>query len=170
MFVINVDAESEERSSVTENLRFKIDNCPDKRYYKSLKAGVDKLCHECYMKIVDSYQCQISTITRNIEVDNSIETDLIEINNLAETSESDISTNLSNLITTNEFTTSTNLNLIELIKAQKDELIKNNSIEINQQFTDIKININNNNNIVLMDKKNFDQLVKLIIQKDLKIE
>ncbi|CAG8794198.1 26020_t:CDS:1, partial [Dentiscutata erythropus] len=80
--------------SVTKNLRFKIDNCPDKGYYESFKVGVDKLCHECYMKIVDFYRRQISTITRNIEVNNSMETDLIEINNLAETSESNISTNL----------------------------------------------------------------------------
>ncbi|KAF0384573.1 hypothetical protein F8M41_011588 [Gigaspora margarita] len=94
---------------VTTNLKFKINNCPDQRYYKNLRVGVDKLCHECYMKIVDSYRRQMSTINRNIELDDLIETDLIEnddlakddtltnlieINNLIEISESNISTNL----------------------------------------------------------------------------
>ncbi|CAG8736793.1 17596_t:CDS:1, partial [Gigaspora rosea] len=41
---------------VTNNLKFKIDNCPDKRYYKNLRVEVDKLWYECYMKIVDSYR------------------------------------------------------------------------------------------------------------------
>ncbi|KAF0430704.1 hypothetical protein F8M41_005486 [Gigaspora margarita] len=213
---------------VTNNLKFKINYCPDKIYYKDLKVGVDKLCHECYMKIVDSYLHQISTINRNIELDDLVETDsiesnnlaeddsstnLMEINNLIEISESNISTNLmeiNNLIEISESNILTNLmeindlieisepnistnlmeidnliesttfknlietnnlvNLIELIEAQKNKLIKNNLIEINQQFTDIKINTNNNNNIISIDKENFNQLVKLIIQKDLKIK
>ncbi|CAG8598255.1 42030_t:CDS:2, partial [Gigaspora margarita] len=159
---------------VITNLKFKINNCSDQRYYKNLRVGVDKLCHECYIKIVDSYRHQMSTINRNIELDALIKTDLIEnnnlakddtltnlmeINNLIEISVSNILSNLiktdnlietkiNNLIATNESTTFTNLtdtnnliNLIELIEAQKNELIKSNLIEINQQFTNIKINI-----------------------------
>ncbi|KAF0452888.1 hypothetical protein F8M41_001853 [Gigaspora margarita] len=57
--------------NITDNLKIKINNCPDKKYYKDLKVGIDKLCLECYMKIVDSHQCQISTINRNNELDNS---------------------------------------------------------------------------------------------------
>ncbi|KAF0520753.1 hypothetical protein F8M41_016138 [Gigaspora margarita] len=134
------------------------------------------------MKIVDSYRRQISTINRNIELDDLVETaliendnlaedntstnlmeinnlieisesniltNLIEINNLIETSEPNISTNLMEIDNLIESTTITNLtetnnllNLIELIETQKNELIKNNLIEINQQFTDIKIRSN----------------------------
>ncbi|CAG8821334.1 656_t:CDS:1, partial [Racocetra persica] len=98
--------------------------------------------------------------------------------NLMETSRSNTSTNLidiNNLIKTSEFNSSIDLletsnlvNLIELIKIQKNELIENNLNEINQQITNIKVNITDN--IISMDKENFDQLIKLIIQKDLKIE
>ncbi|CAG8825080.1 13403_t:CDS:1, partial [Dentiscutata erythropus] len=78
------------------NLKFKINNCPDKDYYSHLTYENDKLYSNCYMKIVDSYRRQIFTINRNSKLDNLIETskhttpanltentiDLMEINNL----------------------------------------------------------------------------------------
>ncbi|CAG8845314.1 43927_t:CDS:1, partial [Gigaspora margarita] len=61
------------------------------------------------------------------------------------------------------------VNLIEVIKTQKEELIYKNKLnEINQQITNIEISITNNT--ISIDNKNFNQLIKLIIQKDLKIE
>ncbi|KAF0562008.1 hypothetical protein F8M41_014599 [Gigaspora margarita] len=113
-----------------------------------------------------------SNISTNlIETDNlfetsksNISTNLMETDNLIESSESNTLTNLieiSNLITTNESTTFTNLtdtnnliNLIELIEAQKNELIKSNLIEINQQFTNIKVNI--------IQKYSFSQQIELL--------
>ncbi|CAG8739163.1 865_t:CDS:2, partial [Gigaspora rosea] len=171
--------------NITDNLKIKIDNCPDKEYYKDLKVGFDKLCFECYMKIVDSHRLQISTINRNNELDNS---NLMEINDLNESNRFNTSANLmninnlieindsttsdlmeiSNLIETNESEIKNSVNLIELIEAQKEYLNENNLNEINQQFVDIKVDITNN--MVSIDLENFDQLIKLIVQKDLKIE
>ncbi|CAG8516600.1 26097_t:CDS:1, partial [Gigaspora rosea] len=69
--------------SVTNDLKFKIDNCPDKEYYQELRLNVDKLCSCCYMKIINSYQRQSSTINKdNISID------------LMETSRSNTPTNL----------------------------------------------------------------------------
>ncbi|CAG8745370.1 15087_t:CDS:2 [Dentiscutata erythropus] len=171
--------------NITDNLKSKIDNCSDKNNYKDLRVGVDKLCFECYMKIVDSHWCQIFTINKNNKSNNSY---LIETNDLNESSKTNISTNLMNinnlieidnsttldlietsdLIETNESEINNSANLIELIKAQKEDLIEINLNEINQQFLDIKVNITNNT--VSIDLENFNQLIKLIIQKDLKIE
>ncbi|CAG8855729.1 6280_t:CDS:1, partial [Gigaspora margarita] len=56
-----------------------------------------------------------------------------------------------------------------LIETQKEELIYQNKLnEINQQNVDIKINITDNT--ISIDKENFNQLIKLILQKDLNIE
>ncbi|KAF0353583.1 hypothetical protein F8M41_015146 [Gigaspora margarita] len=95
---------------------------------------------------------------------------LININNLIEISDSATSNlmEFSNLIETNKSEIKNSVNLIELIKAQKEDLIENNLNEINEQFVDIKVNITNN--MVLINLENFDQLIKLIVQKDLKIE
>ncbi|CAG8812416.1 9267_t:CDS:1 [Gigaspora margarita] len=171
--------------NITDNLKIKIDNCSDKEYYKNLKVEFDQLCLGCYIKIVDSYRCQISTINRNNELDNS---NLMEINDLNESNKFNTLTNLmninnlikindsatsdlmefSNLIETNESEIKNSVNLIELIEAQKEDLIKNNLNEIKEHFVDIKVNITNN--MVLINLENFDQLIKLIVQKDLKIE
>ncbi|CAG8757727.1 7395_t:CDS:1, partial [Racocetra fulgida] len=147
--------------NITNDLENKIDNCPNKEYYQNLQPYINKLCSNCYMTIIDSYNRRISTINRIGKSTNLIKTnkldDLIEINepNLME---------VDNLIEINN-----NLvNLIELIETQKKKLIKDNITEINQQFIDIKVNITND--IVSIDKENFDQLINLIIQKDLKIE
>ncbi|CAG8477156.1 22909_t:CDS:1 [Gigaspora margarita] len=156
--------------SVTNDLKLKIDSCPDKEYYQGLRLNIDKLCSKCYMRIINSYQHQIPIINRNnlIEVSESnIFTDSIETSrsntpiDLMETSRSNTPTNL--------IETSNLINLIELIKIQKEELIYENKLnEINQQITDIKINITDDT--ISMDKENFNQLIKLILQKDLKIE
>ncbi|CAG8854117.1 44547_t:CDS:1, partial [Gigaspora margarita] len=116
---------------VTNNLKFKINYCSDKRYYKDLRVGVDKLCYECYMKIVDSYQHQISTINRNIELNDLVETDLIESNNLAE---DDTSTNLmeiNNLIEISESNISTNLMEINKLIEISESNISTNLMETN---------------------------------------
>ncbi|CAG8694384.1 37609_t:CDS:2 [Gigaspora margarita] len=55
--------------------------------------------------------------------------------------------NINNLIEINDFATSDLIefiNLIELIEAQKEDLIENNLNEINEQFVDIKVNITDN--------------------------
>src|SRR5260364_188758 len=141
--------------SVTNDLKFKIDNCPDKEYYQKLRLNVDKLCSSCYMKIINSYQRQISIINKNNLIEDNISIDLME------TSRSNTPTNL--------METSNLVNLIELIETQKEELIYQNKLnEINQQIVDIKINITDDT--ISMDKENFNQLIKLILQKDLKIE
>ncbi|CAG8705593.1 8562_t:CDS:2 [Cetraspora pellucida] len=152
--------------NVTDNLKDKIDNCPDKEHYKDLKFGIDKLCYNCYIKIVDSHRFQKSTINRINKsdfFDNSIEVsgsntfaNLMDINNLIESSESNSSIEINiNLQDENN-----SINLIELIKTQKEELIQNNLTEIDQ----IKnIKINKINNMILFDKENFNQLIKLII-------
>ncbi|CAG8761035.1 33751_t:CDS:1, partial [Gigaspora margarita] len=141
--------------SVTNDLKFKINNCPNKEYYQKLRLNVDKLCSSCYMKIINSYQRQISIINKNNLIEDNISIDLIE------TSRSNTSTNL--------METSNLVNLIELIETQKEELIYQNKLnKINQQIVDIKINITNDT--ISMDKENFNQLIKLILQKDLKIE
>ncbi|CAG8807325.1 14569_t:CDS:1, partial [Gigaspora rosea] len=126
--------------NITDNLKIKIDNCPDKEYYKDLKVGFDKLCFEYYMKIVDSYRCQISTIDRNNELDNSnlmeindlnkksnrfnTSANLMNINNLIEINDSTCTTldliEISNLIEINESEIKNSVNLIELIEAQKE--------------------------------------------------
>ncbi|CAG8681010.1 12730_t:CDS:2 [Cetraspora pellucida] len=109
---------------------------------------------------------------------------LMEINNLINISstntsinlieiekyESNISTNLMKINNLIEFNESKTNNLIELIEIQKKELIKSakNLNEINQQIDNIEINITNN--MVLINKENFNQLIKFIIQKDLKIK
>ncbi|CAG8773360.1 12704_t:CDS:1 [Racocetra fulgida] len=122
--------------NITNNLKFKIDNCPDKEYYQQLQPNIDKLCFNCYMRIINSYQCQISTINRNDELNSLIEinlteiskfnspTNLIEVDDLMKISRSNSPTTL---IENNNL-----VNLIELIKIQKEELIKNNLNEINQ--------------------------------------
>ncbi|CAG8812026.1 812_t:CDS:1, partial [Dentiscutata erythropus] len=92
--------------NISDDLKFKINNCPDKDYYSHLTYENNKLCSDCYMKIVNSYQRQISTINRNSK--NLMETsrptipanltestiDLMEINNLIDISNTNISTNL----------------------------------------------------------------------------
>ncbi|CAG8468832.1 19339_t:CDS:2 [Cetraspora pellucida] len=129
--------------NVTDNFKDKIDNCPDKEYYKDLKSGIDKLYYNCYMKIVDSYRFQKSTINRINKSD--------IFDNSMEVSRSNTSTNLIDI---------NNLIKSKLIKAQKEELIQNNLTEIDQ----IKnIKINKINNMILFDKENFNQLIKLII-------
>ncbi|CAG8850641.1 42151_t:CDS:1, partial [Gigaspora margarita] len=77
------------------DLKFKINNCPDIDYYSHLTYENDKLCFEYYMKIVDSYRRQISTINRSSKLDN--------FDNLMETSRPTIPTNL----------TKSTINLIE---------------------------------------------------------
>ncbi|KAF0403825.1 hypothetical protein F8M41_009185 [Gigaspora margarita] len=107
------------------------------------------------MKIINSYQRQISIINKNNLIEDNISIDLIE------TSRSNTPTNL--------IETSNLVNLIELIETQKEELIYQNKLnEINQQIVDIKINITDDT--ISLDKENFNQLIKLILQKDLKIE
>ncbi|CAG8615961.1 10788_t:CDS:1 [Racocetra fulgida] len=158
--------------NITNDFIYKINNCPDKEFYQGLKPGIDKLCSSCYNKIADSYQRQISTINRVRRFDNLIsinETntsiDLVEIDEF-NTSTSDKNNRSNSPITLIE--TNNLVNLIELIEIQKKELTENDLIEINQQFVDVKVDIIDN--IISMDKKNFNQLIKLIIQKDLKIE
>ncbi|KAF0452889.1 hypothetical protein F8M41_001854 [Gigaspora margarita] len=92
-------------------------------------------------------------INNLIEINDSATSDLIEFSNLIETNESKIKNSV---------------NLIELIEAQKEDLIENNLNKINEKFVDIKVNITNN--MVLLNLENFDQLIKLIVQKYLKIE
>ncbi|CAG8691898.1 5385_t:CDS:2, partial [Cetraspora pellucida] len=183
--------------NITDDLKFKINNCSDRDYYNHLIYENDKLCSKYYMKIINSYHRQKSMINEDnlIEISKSTtdlmkissesnistnlmeinesntSTNLMEINNLIEISESNTLTNLmeiNNLMETCKSNTSTNL--IELIEIQKKELIENteNLNKINQQFNNIEINITNKR--VLIDKENFDQLIKLIIQKNLKIE
>ncbi|CAG8600715.1 17573_t:CDS:2, partial [Cetraspora pellucida] len=117
--------------------------------------------------LIDINSTNISTNLIEIkECESNILTNLIEI----EECESNISTNLmkiNNLIEFNKFKTN---NLIELIKIQKKELIKSaeNLNKINQQIDNIEINITNN--MVLINKEIFNQLIKFIIQKNLKIK
>ncbi|CAG8766859.1 17702_t:CDS:2 [Gigaspora margarita] len=95
----------------------------------------------CYMKIINSYQYQISIINKNNLIEDNISIDLME------TSRSNTPTNL--------IETSNLVNLIELIKTQKKELIYQNKLnEINQQIVDIKINITDDT--ISMDKENFN--------------
>ncbi|CAG8682039.1 38361_t:CDS:2, partial [Gigaspora margarita] len=65
-------------ASVTNDLKFKINNCPDKEYYQKLRLNVDKLCSSCYMKIINSYQYQISIINKNNLIEDNISIGLIE--------------------------------------------------------------------------------------------
>ena len=134
--------------NITDDFKNKIDNCPDREFYQDLKPGFDKLCSICYNQIADSYRRQISTINRIKKStsrinESNVSMDLMETDNL--------------------------VNLIEVIKTQKEELIYENKLnEINQQITNIEISITNDT--ISMNKENFNQLIKLIIQKDLKIE
>ncbi|KAF0530121.1 hypothetical protein F8M41_012363 [Gigaspora margarita] len=142
--------------NITDDFKNKIDNCPDREFYQDLKSGVDKLCSSCYNQIADSYRHQKSTINRIKKSNSSM--DLMEI--IDSRSNSPIT-----LMETNNL-----VNLIEVIKTQKEELIYENKLNeiINQQITDIEISITDNT--ISMNKENFNQLIKLIIQKDLKIE
>ncbi|CAG8609733.1 25852_t:CDS:1, partial [Gigaspora rosea] len=74
--------------SITNDLKFKINNCPDKEYYQELRLNVDKLCSSCYMKIINFYQCQTSIINKNSLIEDNISIDLME------TSRSNTPTNL----------------------------------------------------------------------------
>ncbi|CAG8723457.1 23451_t:CDS:2, partial [Dentiscutata erythropus] len=74
--------------NITDDLKFKIDNCPDKRYYQELKPKVDKLCSK-------SENSRSNTSTNLTEISNLIETS--ESNSsmtLMKTSESNSSTTL----------------------------------------------------------------------------
>ncbi|CAG8787297.1 22155_t:CDS:2 [Gigaspora margarita] len=106
-----------------------------------LKSGVDKLCSSCYNQIADSYRHQKSTINRIKKSNSSM--DLMEI--IDSRSNSPIT-----LMETNNL-----VNLIEVIKTQKEELIYENKLnEINQQITNIEISITDST--ISIDKENFN--------------
>ncbi|CAG8847391.1 15201_t:CDS:1, partial [Racocetra persica] len=78
--------------NITNDLKNKIDNCPDREYYQYLQPYVDKLYSNCYMTITDSYRHGVSTINRISESTNLIETN--KLDDLIEIDELNISTNL----------------------------------------------------------------------------
>ncbi|CAG8793105.1 29881_t:CDS:1, partial [Racocetra persica] len=78
--------------NITNDLKNKIDNCPNREYYQHLQPYVDKLCSNCYITITDSYCRGVSTINRISESTNLIETN--ELDDLIEIDELNISTNL----------------------------------------------------------------------------
>ncbi|CAG8847313.1 21631_t:CDS:1, partial [Racocetra persica] len=107
--------------NIINDLKNKIDNCPDREYYQNLQPYIGKLCSNCYITITDSYHRGISTINRI-----SKSTNLIESNELDEINEPNLM-EVDNLIEINN-----NLvNLIELIETQKKKLIEDNLTEIN---------------------------------------
>ncbi|CAG8822589.1 24749_t:CDS:1, partial [Dentiscutata erythropus] len=170
--------------NITDDLKFKINNCPDRDYYNHLTYENDKLCSNCYMKIINSYHRQKSIINETNKLDNLIEisksttptnlikntTSLMEIN-----SESNISTNLieiNNLIEISESNTSTNLmeinNLVENTSTNLIEI--NNLMEICESNTSTNL-MEINNLIETCESNTSTNLIELIkIQKKELIE